>query len=141
MDETKKTEMIEMAKAYDSSQVEGKWYQFWEENGFFHSEVDDTKKPFSIVMPPPNVTGALHLGHAMDGTIQDILTRYKRMRGFNTLWLPGTDHAGIATQAKVEAQIVKEGTSRQELGRTNSWNGSGIGNNSMADALPNNFGV
>ncbi|MGC7869964.1 valine--tRNA ligase [Desulfosporosinus sp. SYSU MS00001] len=119
MDEilNEKSEKIEMAKAYDSSQVEGKWYQFWEENGFFHSEVDEKKNPFSIVMPPPNVTGALHLGHAMDGTIQDILTRYKRMRGFNTLWLPGTDHAGIATQAKVEAQLVKEGTNRQELGR------------------------
>ena len=107
----------EMAKTYDSSSVEKKWYEFWEEHGFFHAEVDKTKKSFSIVMPPPNVTGALHLGHALDGTIQDILTRFKRMRGFNTLWLPGTDHAGIATQAKVEAQLVQEGTSRQELGR------------------------
>jgi len=107
----------EMAKTYDSSKVESKWYKYWEENGFFHSEVEKGKPAFSIVMPPPNVTGALHLGHAMDGTIQDILTRFKRMQGYNTLWLPGTDHAGIATQAKVEAQLVKEGTSRQELGR------------------------
>ncbi|MDQ7093853.1 valine--tRNA ligase [Desulfosporosinus sp. PR] len=118
MDElSKKAETIEMAKAYEPSQVEGKWYPFWEKNGFFHSEVDEGKKAFSIVMPPPNVTGALHLGHALDGTIQDILTRYKRMRGYNALWLPGTDHAGIATQAKVEAQLVKEGMRRQELGR------------------------
>lgn len=110
-------EKVEMAKTYDPSLVEGKWYQYWEENGFFHDEVEKGKPAFSIVMPPPNVTGALHLGHAMDGTIQDILTRYKRMRGFNTLWLPGTDHAGIATQAKVEEQLAKEGTNRHELGR------------------------
>ncbi len=108
---------VEMATAYDSSSVEGKWYQYWEDNGFFHEEVDKDKESFSIVMPPPNVTGALHLGHAMDSTIQDILTRFKRMQGFNTLWVPGTDHAGIATQAKVEEQLAKEGTSRHELGR------------------------
>ncbi|MDA8223298.1 MAG: class I tRNA ligase family protein, partial [Desulfitobacterium hafniense] len=106
-----------MAKTYDSSLVEGKWYQYWEDNGFFHEEVNKDKPAFSIVMPPPNVTGALHLGHAMDSTIQDILTRFKRMQGFNTLWVPGTDHAGIATQAKVEEQLAKEGTSRNELGR------------------------
>lgn len=108
---------FEMEKTYDPGQVEEKWYRFWEENGFFHAEVDESKLAFSIVMPPPNVTGALHLGHAMDSTIQDILTRYKRMQGFNTLWLPGTDHAGIATQAKVEEQLAKEGTNRYEVGR------------------------
>ncbi|TGE31938.1 valine--tRNA ligase [Desulfosporosinus sp. Sb-LF] len=112
-----KTEKVEMAKTYDPSLVEGKWYQYWEENGFFHEEVQTEKPAFSIVMPPPNVTGALHLGHAMDSTIQDILTRFKRMQGFNTLWVPGTDHAGIATQAKVEEQLAKEGTNRNELGR------------------------
>ncbi|MCB8817638.1 valine--tRNA ligase [Desulfosporosinus shakirovi] len=117
MAENKKTSKVEMATAYDSSAVEGKWYQYWEENGFFHEEVNKDKPAFSIVMPPPNVTGALHLGHAMDSTIQDILTRFKRMQGFNTLWVPGTDHAGIATQAKVEEQLAKEGTSRKELGR------------------------
>jgi len=111
------TEKLEMAKTYDPSLVEGKQYRFWEENRFFHAEVDKEKPAFSIVMPPPNVTGALHLGHAMDSTIQDILTRFKRMQGYNTLWLPGTDHAGIATQAKVEEQLAKEGTSRVELGR------------------------
>jgi len=110
-------EKVEMDKAYDPSLVEGKWYQYWEKSGFFHAEVNKEKEAFSIVMPPPNVTGALHLGHAMDSTIQDILTRFKRMQGYNTLWLPGTDHAGIATQAKVEEQLVKEGTSRHELGR------------------------
>lgn len=117
MGEDKKTAKLEMATAYDSSSVEGKWYQYWEENGFFHEEVNEDKPAFSIVMPPPNVTGALHLGHAMDSTIQDILTRFKRMQGFNTLWVPGTDHAGIATQAKVEGQLAKEGTNRHELGR------------------------
>jgi len=110
-------EDYQIAKVYDPSQVEGKWYKYWEENGFFTPEVEAGKKPFSIVMPPPNVTGSLHLGHAMDNTLQDILTRFKRMQGYNTLWLPGTDHAGIATQAKVEEQLAIEGTSRQELGR------------------------
>jgi len=104
-------------KVYDPGQVEEKWYKYWEENGFFTPEVEAEKKPFSIVMPPPNVTGSLHLGHAMDNTLQDILTRFKRMQGYNTLWLPGTDHAGIATQAKVEEQLALEGTSRHVLGR------------------------
>jgi len=116
-DNNEQTEKLEMAKTYDPSLVEGKLYRYWEEKGFFHAEVDKDKQAFSIVMPPPNVTGALHLGHAMDSTIQDILTRFKRMQGYNTLWLPGTDHAGIATQAKVEEQLAKEGTSRVELGR------------------------
>ncbi|WP_018305619.1 valine--tRNA ligase [Desulfitobacterium hafniense] len=110
-------EDFKMEKVYDPSQVEGKWYPYWEEKGYFHADVDDAKEPFSIVMPPPNVTGALHLGHAIDSTIQDILTRFKRMQGYNTLWLPGTDHAGIATQAKVEEQLAKEGTNRHALGR------------------------
>jgi len=116
-DNNEQTEKLEMAKTYDPSLVEGKLYRYWEEKGFFHAEVNKDKQAFSIVMPPPNVTGALHLGHAMDSTIQDILTRFKRMQGYNTLWLPGTDHAGIATQAKVEEQLAKEGTSRVELGR------------------------
>lgn len=111
------SEELKMEKVYDPSRVEGKWYPYWEDKGYFHADVDDTKEPFSIVMPPPNVTGALHLGHAIDSTIQDVLTRFKRMQGYNTLWLPGTDHAGIATQAKVEEQLAKEGTNRHELGR------------------------
>ena len=117
MEEKMKKVKVDMATAYDPSSVEGKCYQYWEDSGFFHEEVNKEKPAFSIVMPPPNVTGALHLGHAMDSTIQDILTRFKRMQGFNTLWVPGTDHAGIATQAKVEGQLAKEGTNRHELGR------------------------
>ncbi|KGP76181.1 hypothetical protein JT05_06220, partial [Desulfosporosinus sp. Tol-M] len=103
-----KREKLEMAKTYDPGLAEGKLYRYWEENGFFHADVNKEKPAFSIVMPPPNVTGALHLGHAMDSTIQDILTRFKRMQGYNTLWLPGTDHAGIATQARVEEQLAIE---------------------------------
>lgn len=111
------TDELKMAKTYDPSQVEEKWYKYWEDSGYFTPKVDPDKEPFSIVMPPPNVTGSLHLGHAMDNTLQDILTRFKRMQGYNTLWLPGTDHAGIATQAKVEEQLAVEGMSRHELGR------------------------
>lgn len=116
-DNHEKPAQREIAKTYDPSLVEEKLYHYWEEKGFFHAEVNKEQPSFSIVMPPPNVTGALHLGHAMDSTIQDILTRFRRMQGYNTLWLPGTDHAGIATQAKVEEQLVKEGTNRVELGR------------------------
>ena len=112
MDETKN-----LSKVYDPAAVEEKWYKYWEDNKFFQGKMEKGKKAFSIVMPPPNVTGMLHMGHAMDNTMQDILTRYKRMQGYNTLWIPGTDHAGIATQAKVEAQIKKEGTDRYQLGR------------------------
>ncbi|HWQ89689.1 MAG TPA: valine--tRNA ligase [Desulfitobacteriaceae bacterium] len=108
---------VQMASVYDSSQVEDKWYKYWEEKSLFRAELTEGKPAFSIVMPPPNVTGQLHLGHAMDCTIQDILTRFKRMQGCDTLWLPGTDHAGIATQAKVEEQLRKEGLSKEELGR------------------------
>ncbi|MCL1852444.1 MAG: valine--tRNA ligase [Peptococcaceae bacterium] len=106
-----------LPKTYDPQAVEKKWYDFWEENGFFSQTVDLGKKPFSIVMPPPNVTGVLHLGHAMDNAQQDVLARFKRMQGYNTLWLPGTDHAGIATEAKVTEQLAREGTSREEIGR------------------------
>lgn len=102
---------------YDSAEVEKKWYKYWEEEGFFHAEVDLAKESFTIVMPPPNVTGVLHMGHAIDNTLQDILTRWRRMQGYNTLWMPGTDHAGIATQAKVEEQLAKEGLSKYDLGR------------------------
>jgi valyl-tRNA synthetase len=104
-------------KVYDPQSFEKKWYQYWEENKLFHAEVDETKKPFSIVMPPPNVTGQLHMGHAMDNTLQDILIRFRRMQGYNTLWMPGTDHAGIATQAKVDAQLREQGVSRYNIGR------------------------
>ena len=102
---------------YDPRSVEDKWYKYWEENGFFHAAVNPEQEPFCIVMPPPNVTGQLHMGHALDNTLQDIITRWKRMQGYNALWVPGTDHAGIATQARVEEQLAKEGTNRHELGR------------------------
>ncbi|MDY3982440.1 MAG: valine--tRNA ligase [Veillonellaceae bacterium] len=104
--------------AYNPSEIEKKWYSYWEEKGYFHEAPDSTKKPFSIVLPPPNVTGQLHMGHALDNTLQDILIRFKRMQGYNTLWMPGTDHAGIATQVKVEKNLLAtEGKSRYDLGR------------------------
>ncbi|MGB4472716.1 MAG: class I tRNA ligase family protein, partial [Limnochordia bacterium] len=107
-----------LAKVYDPKQVEDKWYQYWEQNGYFHAEVDPGREPFCIVIPPPNVTGQLHMGHALDETYQDILIRWKRMQGYNAMWLPGTDHAGIATQARVEEHIRKtEGLTRHDLGR------------------------
>ncbi|GMB01799.1 valine--tRNA ligase [Pelosinus sp. IPA-1] len=102
---------------YDPQAVEAKWYKYWEDNGFFHQEVNKGKKPFSIVIPPPNVTGQLHMGHALDNALQDILIRFRRMQGYNTLWMPGTDHAGIATQIKVEEMLAKEGISRYDMGR------------------------
>jgi len=107
----------QLPKVYKPQEVETKWYDYWLKKGFFHAEVEKGKKPFCIVIPPPNVTGKLHLGHALNNTLQDILTRYHRMKGDNTLWLPGTDHAGIATQVRVEEELAKEGLSRHELGR------------------------
>ena len=104
-------------KVYDPKSFEKKWYGFWEENKLFHAVVEEDKKPYSIVIPPPNVTGQLHMGHALDNTLQDILIRWRRMQGYNTLWMPGCDHAGIATQAKVEGALREEGTNRYELGR------------------------
>lgn len=107
----------EIDKIYNPGQVEDKWYRFWEAGGYFHPAIHPGKETFTIVIPPPNVTGTLHMGHALDNTIQDILIRWKRMQGFDTLWMPGTDHAGIATQIKVEEHLVEEGLSRHDLGR------------------------
>ncbi len=107
----------ELPKTYDPKQVETELYSMWEERGYFHTEADPDKKPFTIVMPPPNVTGQLHMGHAMDCTLQDILIRFKRMQGYSALWVPGVDHAGIATQIKVEEELRKEGLTRYDLGR------------------------
>ena len=109
--------MKELPKIYDPKQVESKIYRYWTDGGWFHAERDPDKKPFTIVIPPPNVTGQLHLGHALDETIQDVLIRWKRMSGYCALWLPGVDHAGIATQTKVEAELRKEGLTRFDLGR------------------------
>lgn len=109
--------MKTLADRYNPQEVESKVYQWWEESGYFKSEDQSTKPPFSIILPPPNVTGFLHLGHALDHTIQDLLIRWKRMSGFNTMWLPGTDHAGIATQTVVEKELKKKNITRHQLGR------------------------
>lgn len=107
----------ELPKVYEPKEVESSIYEMWEKGGYFHAEKDENKKPFTIVMPPPNVTGQLHMGHAMDATLQDTLIRFKRMQGYNALWIPGVDHAGIATQIKVEEVLRKEGKTRYDLGR------------------------
>ena len=108
----------ELPKVYEPREVEGRVYEMWEKNGCFEGHRDPDKRPFTIVMPPPNVTGQLHMGHAMDCTLQDILIRFKRMQGYAALWVPGTDHAGIATQIKVEEELRKsEGLTRYDLGR------------------------
>ncbi len=108
---------MEIPDRYDPRQVEETWFRVWEERGYFHADPFARGKPYSIVIPPPNVTGSLHMGHALNNTLQDILIRWKRMEGFNTLWLPGTDHAGIATQNVVERQLAAEGTTKEALGR------------------------
>jgi valyl-tRNA synthetase len=109
--------MKTLADRYNPQDVESKVYQWWESSGHFKSQDQSTKPPFSIILPPPNVTGFLHLGHALDHTIQDLLIRWKRMSGFNAMWLPGTDHAGIATQTVVEKELKKTGVTRHQLGR------------------------
>ncbi len=107
----------ELEKTYHPKEIEERLYQKWLEKRYFHAEPDPDKKPFTIVMPPPNITGQLHMGHALDNTMQDILTRFKRMQGYNALWQPGTDHASIATEAKIVEKLKEEGTSKEELGR------------------------
>ncbi len=106
-----------LPKAYEPAEIEKRWYAFWEEKQLFHAGENKTGKEYSIVIPPPNVTGSLHMGHALNNTLQDILIRYKRMNGYNTLWMPGTDHAGIATQNVVERQLAEQGLNREDLGR------------------------
>jgi len=109
--------MPEIPKAYEPGEVEQKWYRFWMEQGYFTPKIDQKKQPFVIIMPPPNVTGELHLGHGLTATVEDVMTRWHRMKGEPTLWLPGVDHAGIATQVVVEQKLAKEGTDRHVLGR------------------------
>ncbi|MBI1964476.1 MAG: valine--tRNA ligase [Candidatus Rokubacteria bacterium] len=109
--------MTDISDRYEPAAVEARWYPVWEARGYFRGDASSTKKPFSIVIPPPNVTGSLHMGHALDNTLQDIVVRMKRMDGFNTLWQPGTDHAGIATQVVVERQLAAEGRTKDDLGR------------------------
>src|SRR6204780_945617 len=107
---------MELSSKYNPKETQDRWLKFWKEKNIFHAKPSN-KKPFTIVIPPPNVTGILHMGHALNNTLQDILVRYKRMNGFEALWMPGTDHAGIATQNVVEKQLAKEGKTRQDLGR------------------------
>src|SRR4029453_1959771 len=108
----------ELPKAYDPKEAQQKWLTFWEDRGYFHSDPDPAKKPFTIVIPPPNVTGALHMGHALNNTLQDVLIRWRRMLGYNALWMPGTAPAGIATQSVVERLILQqEKKTRHDLGR------------------------
>ncbi len=116
-EEMSKPMSIEIPKTYDFSSIETHWYETWESRGYFKADAESSRPPFSIVIPPPNVTGSLHMGHMLNHTIQDIVVRRKRMQGFNTLWLPGTDHAGIATQNVVERQLREEGLSRHDVGR------------------------
>src|SRR6478735_7757678 len=109
---------MELAKAYDPQEAQKRFLEFWNQQGYYHARPDQREKRHSIVIPPPNVTGALHMGHALNNTLQDVLVRWRRMQGFNTLWMPGTDHAGIATQAVVERLIQQqENKSRHDLGR------------------------
>ena len=109
--------MNDIPKAYNPKLTEDKWYKYWEDKGLFEASIDAKKRPYTIVIPPPNITGILHMGHALNNAIQDILIRYKRMQGYEALWLPGTDHAGIATQNVVEKELAKENKKRQDLGR------------------------
>ena len=107
----------ELPKAYEPHQVEQKWYAYWMEQGYFTPQIDLSRKPFVIIQPPPNITGDLHLGHALTATLEDIMVRWHRMLGEPTLWLPGEDHAGIAAQVVVERALAKEGLTRQQIGR------------------------
>ena len=114
---TRTENLARIAKVYDPAEVEGRTYKFWLDNGYFTPSIQEGKQPFVIIMPPPNVTGELHLGHALTAAAEDALIRWHRMMGDPTLWLPGSDHAGIATQVVVERQLAKEGKTRQEIGR------------------------
>ncbi len=116
----------ELEKNYNPADIETRLYNKWQEKKYFHAEIDKDKKPFTIVMPPPNITGQLHMGHALDNTMQDILIRFKRMQGYSALWVPGTDHASIATEAKIVEAMKKEGITKEEIGREKflerAWN-------------------
>ncbi len=107
----------EIPKAYNPSIVEDKWYKYWLDNNYFHSEVDSEKEPYTIVIPPPNVTGILTMGHILNNTLQDIMIRMKRMHGFNACWVPGTDHASIATETKVVDYLKTKNINKDEIGR------------------------
>ena len=128
--------MKELEKNYNPADIEDRLYEKWQEKKYFHAEVDRSKKPFTIVMPPPNITGQLHMGHALDNTMQDILTRFKRMQGYEALWLPGTDHASIATEAKIVEEMREEGITKEEFRKRKILRQSmGNGKHSMVDVL------
>ena len=124
-----------LEKTYDPKAIESKLYDKWCERKYFHAEVDRSRKPFTTVMPPPNITGKLHMGHALDNTLQDILIRYKRMQGYNALWVPGTDHAAISTEVKVTNQLKDEGIDKRELAGKNFWKEPGSGKKNMQGPL------
>lgn len=127
----------EIPAQYDASKVEDKWYQHWMENNYFHSEPDD-RESFTVVIPPPNVTGVLHMGHMLNNTIQDVLVRRARMQGYNACWVPGTDHASIATEAKVVRRLREKGIKKAISEGMNFWSTPGIGRTSMvASSLSN----
>ena len=106
-----------MEKTFEPQKIEKRIYDTWIEKGYFKAHIDPNKKPFTIVIPPPNITGQLHMGHALDNTIQDIIIRFKRMQGYSALWLPGTDHASIATEAKIVEKLASEGLTKEKIGR------------------------
>ncbi|MEG0371280.1 MAG: class I tRNA ligase family protein, partial [Clostridium sp.] len=108
---------LKIAKNYNPKEFENRLYDKWIENKYFTPEVDESKKPYTIMMPPPNITGQLHMGHALDNTLQDILIRWKRMSGYSALWLPGTDHASIATEVRVEKELITKGYDKKQMGR------------------------
>lgn len=123
---------VALAKTYEPSEVEKKWYSYWERNGLFHARVNPAKPAYAVVIPPPNVTGVLHMGHILNNTLQDAFVRYKRMTGFEACWIPGTDHAGIATQNVVERSLGKRGRRATILGGRSLSNACGNGKNSTA---------
>lgn len=118
---------LQMEKTYDPASVETRLYELWERKGYFHAKPNPDKKPYCIVIPPPNITGKLHMGHALDESLQDVLIRYKRMAGYEALWLPGTDHASIATEVKIVEQMAKEGLTKKILAERLFWRGHGSG--------------
>lgn len=123
----------ELDKTYNPHDIEGRLYDKWIGKKYFHAEVDRSKKPFTIVMPPPNVTGKLHMGHALDNALQDTLIRYKRMQGYNALWIPGTDHASISTEVKVTNKLKDEGIDKRDLGREGFLKKLGNGKKNTAE--------
>lgn len=123
---------------YNPLDIEQKWYKIWEENGYFKPSKDDKKPAYTIVIPPPNVTGVLHMGHVLNNTIQDVVIRYKRMKGYDTLWQTGTDHAGIATQNVVERKLAESNLRKEDLGREEFIKKFGNGKKNMEESSLNN---